>query len=141
MISVNSASSVKVFLTLVFLLTTSAAIRSYSARTCPAPDAFGVEGARMRMHEIAAQLPAGEIVGYVSDLPTNEHAGDTAIHAVQYVLAPRIIVVDMRHRPPAKWVIGNFARPADFVRLGQERGLRLFRDFGNGVVLYQRALK
>ena len=92
----------------------------------------------MRMHDLAAQLPAGEIVGYLSDLPTNEHAGDTAIHAVQYVLAPRIVVVDMRYRPSVKWVIGNFGRPGDFARLGQERGLRLFHDFGNGVVLYRR---
>jgi hypothetical protein len=36
------------------------------------------------------------------------------------------------------FVIGNFSKPADFEAIGRTRGFHLVRDFGDGLVLYQR---
>jgi hypothetical protein len=133
----RSASSVKVFLSFACILAAGSAYRSYSTLASPQPDAYGLERARTRMLPLAGRLPSSGIIGYLSDMPTSEHVGGMALHAVQYVLAPRA-VVDIRFDPTPDWAIGNFSRPLDFRKLGEQHGLRIVRDFGEGVVLYRR---
>jgi hypothetical protein len=114
-----------------------AALRTYSARSCPQPDAYGVDLARSRLEAVVPDLPATAAIGYLSDLSPAEHTGGMALHAVQYALAPRL-VADLAKFPGAEWVIGYFHRPADFAALGAARGLEIVRDHGNGVVVFRR---
>jgi hypothetical protein len=122
---------------LIAVLAVSAALQSYTARSqCARPDAFGFEQARMRVAALRKNLPPNAVFGYLSDLPVKEHAGGMARQALQYALAPAL-VLDGADPTAVDWVIGNFSRPGDFARFGADRGLRLVGDFGNGVVLYK----
>ena len=89
----------------------------------------------MRYEGLRAALPPDAVIGYISDLRPEDARSTLLFLGAQYALAPRIVVDDDRH----EWVLGNFSVPADFAALGANRGLRLVRDFGNGVILYRRA--
>jgi hypothetical protein len=100
------------------------------------PDAYGVAAAERRFEGALEILPPSAVVGYISDLPMSQNAGITAFLAAQYAVAPRGLVPLDRSR--TEWVVGNFARAADFTALGAQSGLTMVRDFGNGVVVYRR---
>lgn len=40
--------------------------------------------------------------------------------------------------PAPQWTIGDFSKPLDVAQFGQQRGLVLVKDFGQGIVLYRR---
>ena len=134
----SSPPRTKALLLAVTVLAIGGAFQTYSARSiCPQPDAYGFARTKSRIGDLDRNIPSAEIVGYLSDLPTTEHKGGMALQAVQYSLAPRM-VVDLKDHPNARWVIGNFNQPGDFAGEGAARGLRLVEDLGNGIVLYQR---
>ena len=97
-------------------------------------DPYRVADQFTRLDGIRAAVPADAILGYVNDLEFGNVTADAMFQSAQYVLAPRIL----RKGPENDVVLGNFTRPADFAAFGRERGLRMERDFGNGVVLYRR---
>lgn len=118
-------------------LAIAASYQTYVSRSeCARPDVYGFQSAKSRVADLRRNLPPDAVFGYLSDLPTSEHAGGMARQAVQYALAPRLVLEGIDPKTTG-WVIGNFAQPGDYTRAGAERGLRLVRDFGNGVVLYQ----
>jgi hypothetical protein len=87
-----------------------------------------------RLEGIRAAAPENAVLGYLTDVDLNAVAGQVMFNAAQYVLAPRLI----RHDAESDWALGNFTRPADFAAAGRAHGLRVERDFGNGVVLFRR---
>jgi hypothetical protein len=91
-------------------------------------DPYFVVGQGTRLAGLRALVPENAVVGYLSD------PGDPRILMSAYALAPRLI----RLGAEPDWVVGDFARRTDFAALGRQYGLRVVRDFGNGVVLYRR---
>ena len=87
-----------------------------------------------RLEGVRNAVPENAVLGYLTDLPAENITAMAMFRSAAYVLAPRLI----RQGQDADWVLGNFTRPADFAALGREHGLRLQRDFGNGVVLYRK---
>jgi len=110
--------------------------RSTDELAGPNADVYKIGEQPARFQELAAALPATGIVGYVSDVPTNQTLGAVLRDGAQYVLAPRL-VREQSLKPGAEWVIGNFSKPLDVVQFGNQSGLTLVKDFGNGVVLYR----
>ncbi len=101
-------------------------------------DRHGIETQQARFRDVLPLLPESAVVGYLSDVPFGEIRGSTAFYGAQYALAPRILApVAGKHR--ADWVLGNFAKPADYVSIAQRHGLVVVKDFGRGVVVFRRA--
>jgi hypothetical protein len=73
-----------------------------------------------------------DMVGYVSD-PADHAEYKARQYLAQRALAPTLIV----DRSDLPWVLGNFH--TGIPPVVQEKGLTVFRDFGNGVVLYRGA--
>jgi hypothetical protein len=70
------------------------------------------------------------VLGYLTD---DEPVGGGFVSA-QFYLAPRLLQESATHDR----VLGNFAKPADYAAIGRRHGLRVERDFNNGVVLFRR---
>jgi hypothetical protein len=99
------------------------------------PDPYLINAQPGRWREAARVLPDKIIAGYLSDLSFDEAPGSAAYFGVANALAPRLVV---RSADGPEWVVGNFSRPSDFAEAGRAHGLQLVRDFGNGVVVFQR---
>ena len=97
-------------------------------------DPYRIAAQTARLEGVRAALPENAVLGYLTDLEPGSIAASTAFNAAQYALAPRILE---RGATQAQ-VLGNFSRPADFAALGRQQGLRLERDFQNGVVLFRK---
>ena len=79
-------------------------------------------------------LPEDTVMGYLTDLEHGTLKADAMFGEAQYALAPRIL----QRGAGYDWVLGNFAGPIPFTPTGDQRGLRVERDFGAGVVLLRR---
>lgn len=99
-------------------------------------DRFQIGAQQARFRDALAALPAGGVVGYVSDVPSSDLRGQTMLGAAQYALAPRILA-PLKRVGNAGWVVGSFARPDEAPRVAAERGLSIVSDYGNGVVLFR----
>jgi len=98
------------------------------------PDPYRLVDQDARFEALLAAVPAGAILGYLTDLAPDDNLGYAMFLAAQYNLAPRQL-----HKGTAgELVLGNFTRPGDFAAVGRQHGLRMERDFGNGVVLFRR---
>jgi hypothetical protein len=97
-------------------------------------DQFLISAQERTYAPLAAMLPADAEVGYLSDAEPGSAAASSLFLSAQYLLAPRLLV----NSPDRPWVIGNFGRPGDFAAMGRARGLRLERDFGDGLILYRK---
>jgi hypothetical protein len=73
----------------------------------------------------------------VADIHDGSTAALAMFNSARYALAPRLLV----EGTDRDWVLGNFAKPADYAALARERGLTVVQDFGNGVVLFGRTPK
>ena len=98
------------------------------------PDPYRIADQAARFAEFRATVPANAVLGYFTDIPPGDILATSMFLAAQYELAPRIL----QRADSFDAVLGNFTRPADFTSLGRQHGLRLERDFGNGVVLFRR---
>ena len=105
-----------------------------SAYQRQSPDPYRIADQAAKFSEFRATVPANAVLGYFTDIPAGEILATSMFLAAQYELAPRIL----QNRDSFDTVLGNFTRPADFTSLGRQHGLRLERDFGNGVVLFRR---
>ena len=97
-------------------------------------DPYQIAAQSVRLEGARASLPDGATIGYLTDLEPGSVAASAMFNAAQYVLAPRILKKD-REEPQ---VLGNFSRPADLAAIGRQHGLRIERDFQNGVVLFRK---
>ena len=79
--------------------------------------------------------PENAILGYVTDVDDIQPLASAMLFSAQYTLAPRLLQKGAASRD---LVLGNFTKPADFAAFGQQRGLKLERDFGNGVILFRK---
>jgi len=102
------------------------------------PFRVGVQVERFR--PLAAAVPPGSVLGYVTDLPRSTQAGASAFRTAQYALAPRLLV-DVQGKQSWDLAVGNFSRPQDYTAAGKPYGLLVVQDFGNGAVLFKRAAR
>jgi len=102
----------------------------------PNADVYKIGEQPARLQDLAGALPASGAIGYFSNVPLSQTLGEVLYLSAEYTLAPRL-VTDQRLKPAPVWVIGDFSKPLDLVQFGNERGLALVKDFGNGAVLYR----
>ncbi len=87
-----------------------------------------------RLEGVRTAVPESAVMGYLTDTSPGSTVFEAMYGSARYVLAPRLVRLDTN----AAWVLGNFTRPADFAALARRNGLRLERDFGNGVLLFRK---
>ena len=87
-----------------------------------------------RFAELKAVLQNQLIVGYVSDYDDNSDENGIAFSMTQYVLAPIILV---RGTKP-DFIVGNFHRAKPDIKAFEKENLSIHKDFGNGVILFER---
>ncbi len=104
---------------------------SYQARSA---DPYRIADQGARLANVRAALPPNAVIGYISDIPADNPLSGPVFTVTAYQLAPRIIQMGDSYAV----VLGNFTKPADFASVGRQHGLRVERDFGNGVVLFRR---
>ena len=128
----NSPAPVKAAVTIAAALSLWGTIAYYGSPTGKQP--YEIPAQAARLEALHAALTEDAVLGYVTDLQPGSVLASTAFNATQYILAPRLLWQDAA-RPR---VLGNFNHPADFAAFGQARGLRIERDFGQGVILYRK---
>ena len=74
------------------------------------------------------------VVGYVSDYDDNSDEDGIAYTMTQYVLAPILLARGIKHN----FIIGNFRNTKPNIKAYEKENLSLIRDFGNGVILFER---
>ena len=87
-----------------------------------------------RFIELKEFLQNHLVAGYVSDYDDNSNEDGIAYTMAQYVLAPIILVRGMKRN----LIIGNFNSAKPDIKAYQKENLSLIRDFGNGVILFER---
>lgn len=99
-----------------------------------APAQDGVSEFTSRFDELRQMLPSKGIIGYMSDpeIPAGDANAQAEFHLTQYAVAP-VIVVASTDQP---YVIGNFHSVVSTGSL-KDRGLRLVREFGKGIALFE----
>jgi hypothetical protein len=102
-----------------------------------AGDPYMVNLQPARLAGVIEAIPRTAVVGYLSDSQSGSTAALAMFNSALYALAPRLLV----EGADRDWVLGNFTKPADYAAIARERGLEVVRDFGNGVVFFQRARK
>jgi len=110
---------------------------SLHARSATGKDLYGVSAVAARLREPTRLLPANAVTGYVSDVPSDSPRGSAVFFAVQYAVAPRLLV-DAGSKASAEWIIGCFAGFPDYGALAKSREWILVRDLGGGVVVFRR---
>ena len=86
-----------------------------------------------RFDELKKWLPEHGVVGYVSD-ETDAIKETESYYLTQYALAP-LVVVRGADRP---LVVGNFGHGGQVAPVAN---LKIVKDFGNGVVLFETATR
>jgi hypothetical protein len=119
------------------LLSIWGALQYYSAEAAyqrENRDPYMIAEQMTRFAPLAAVVPAGAVLGYLTDAEPGSVADSTLFTSATYALAPRLVERGVAH----DFVLGNFTRPSDFAAIGRSSGLRLEQDFGNGVVLFKK---
>jgi hypothetical protein len=110
--------------------------------TSPSSDVYRIGEQEARFGAITAALPRTGTIGYVSDQPLEQTVGSAMYFGAQYALAPRLLstarLLSTDGSAGQRLVVGNFSRPADWNQFAAERKLKFVRDFGSGVVLFER---
>ncbi len=99
-----------------------------------APSIDGVTEFDGRFAALRGMLPAKGIIGYMTDpeTPPGDTNAQAEYHLTQYSLAPILVV----NSPQQRYVIGNFHKAVTTGSL-QDRGYKLMKEFGNGIVLLE----
>ena len=74
------------------------------------------------------------VVGYVSDYDDNSDENGIAFRMTQYVLAPIILVRGLK----PNFIICNFQHTQPDIKAYKKENLSIHKDFGNGVILFER---
>ncbi len=99
-------------------------------------DPFGVLRQEARLRGVIATLPAVSQVGYLAGPGLDALTAEENLLGARYAFAPRMLV--LQKDSPQQLVIGDFAGPVDLDALASMYRLRVVRDFGNGIVLFER---
>lgn len=105
-----------------------------TTRQSESRDVYKVGAQTARFAEFQTAVPQNAILGYITDVDDAQPIASAMLLSAQYTLVPRLLERGVLQ----DLVLGNFTHPADFVAFGQQRGLKLERDFGNGVILFKR---
>lgn len=131
-------SRVKIALIAAVLLAAWGALENFQLENANTQhDPYMVNLQPDRLAGVIQAIPRSAIVGYVADIHDGSTAALAMFNSARYALAPRLLV----EGTDRDWVLGNFAKPADYAALARERGLTVVQDFGNGVVLFGRTPK
>jgi hypothetical protein len=87
-----------------------------------------------RYNELHKELPAKGEVGYMNDATPDATIRQEEYYLTQYALAPAVVVDSLDQA----LVVANFHQAPDKVLLNARR-LTVKHDFGNGVLLLQKA--
>ncbi len=135
----TSAVRLRVAGAIVGILSLAAAFRSAEIAKVLArdsPDPYRIESALARFAPLAARLPRGAVVGYLSDLPPGDRATLAFLQA-QYALAPCLLVAVASNDPP-ELAVGNFIEAQNPAQLAAAQGYVVEADFGRGLFLLRR---
>jgi hypothetical protein len=99
-------------------------------------DPYGFTRQQQRFSGVAAAVGTADTLGYLS-LPLNNPNWDLMYNHAVYALAPRLVAWNAT--PRLRFVVGNFAGPVNLKELERVYGLRVVKNFGDGVVLFERA--
>ena len=99
-------------------------------------DPYGVLLQQARLQGVVSSLPAIRVVGYLQDPGVDFFTGAKKQLGAQMAFAPRMLVRQSRFAQ--QWVVGDFSRPIDLPSFAQSNGLQVVRNFGGGIVLFQR---
>ncbi len=83
---------------------------------------------------LKAMLQNHLVVGYVSDYDDNSDEDGTAFSMTQYVLSPILLVRGTKR----EFIVGNFHRAKPNIKGFEKENLSMLKDFGNGVILFER---
>ncbi len=128
---------------LVFLLSLSAAIAYLNGEAETArqvPDPWAIARQVERFAPLRMDLPAPTVLYYLTDVPADDNRSSTLFFGTAYALAPHV-VTDAKRAEDSEMVVGSFQRRPDLARLESERGLKLVKDYGQGVMLFRRERK
>jgi hypothetical protein len=89
-----------------------------------------------RLGALRRELPAHEVMGYISDEEGSMSAEDAneRYALTQYVLSPAVIEYTTDHR----YIVGNFSRSLVDDGLLKRYPLTIVKDFGDGVILLKK---
>jgi hypothetical protein len=87
-----------------------------------------------RFLALKAMLENHSVVGYVSDYDNNSDEDGIAFSMTQYVLAPILLARGKKR----DFIVGNFHRAKPNVKAIEIENLSMYKDFGNGVILFKR---
>ena len=87
-----------------------------------------------RFRELKAMLLNQLIVGYVSDYDDDSDEDGIAFSMTQYVLAPILLVRGTKR----KFIVGNYHRSKPNIKGFEKENLSMYKDFGDGVILFER---
>ena len=87
-----------------------------------------------RFLALKATLENHSIVGYVSDYDDNPDENGIAFSKAQYVLAPIRLVRGTKR----DFIIGNFQNVEPDINAFEKENLSVYKNFGNGVILFER---
>ncbi|NQT90925.1 MAG: hypothetical protein HQ558_06700 [Candidatus Omnitrophica bacterium] len=91
-----------------------------------------------RLDSLKRQLPGAGVVGYITDVEYQDAPSRLQwrkdYYLTQYTLAPVVVISSAAPR----FVVGNFYGPVDYAGILKDKGLLPAKDFGNGVVLFER---
>jgi hypothetical protein len=99
-------------------------------------DPYDVLPVQARFEGVVSQLPAVNVFGYLNEPLLDQFTADKKLLGARYAVAPRMLAP--QEVSPQQWVIGDFSLPIDLDSFAQANGLAVVRDFGHGVVLFQR---
>jgi hypothetical protein len=104
------------------------------------PDPWAVAKQEVRFDALRAELPVTSILGYYSDVSSGRGGNPAAFYVALYGMSPHLLVPDSNVYKP-EFVLGNFGRRPDLGQLEREKGLKLVKDYGRGVMLFRRERK
>lgn len=87
-----------------------------------------------RFGDIKAHLHNHTVVGYITDYDDKSDRYGQAFNMTQYVLAPVILVRGIKR----KFIVGNFQGAQPDIKAYENKNISLIRDFGEGVLLFER---
>jgi len=124
-------------------------LREQTQAPITSPDPFGVLRQEERFRGVIAMLPAVSQVGYLPEPDVDAFTAETDLLGARDAFAPRMLV--QQAESPQQLVIGDFSGAANpSVKPGSSTtarfasvyasvyGLRVVRDFGDGIVLFER---
>ena len=83
---------------------------------------------------LKAMLQNSLVIGYVSDYDDNSDENGIAFSMTQYVLSPILLVRGTKRDV----IVGNFQNVKPNIKAFEKENLSIYKDFGNGVILFER---